>query len=420
MNALIPCVPVTEFRLPDYYDLLHRVNSMIVSGKANEFGSIHIRAAIPEQVPIRIGVRNRVLKNNKHITKKKYKLWLIKKETKDKQITGLYQVSLIDQASTTVNDFLTSVTQETDEKRTILSDLWEQIKVSTEQSPYIWEYATDNNDLLSEEFRGFPMKRMIEDTIVPFLPSGQAFGKIREPYAHYGKRGSSEPMHVEEMNLCSLNVLIAGEENHWLIVPEASRGKVQDLMSQTNRSLYRSHPNHYQCKTIMLSPEALCIAEIPFHQIIQKEGDLVVTLPGAFHQVINLGQNCTVSANFASQGWINYAVTHGYCYCKETCGPVNVGGPKLNLHEAQKLWNLTSNLHSKYDSLFKKRHRCELCLYCTDCLRNYKRHVKSHNQRTDILCKCGLTVLKNCHRSHLKSHWTSSACSALTLTHIKE
>ncbi|EFX63680.1 hypothetical protein DAPPUDRAFT_267963 [Daphnia pulex] len=62
-------------------------------------------------------------------------------------------------------------------------------------------------------------------------------------------------------------------------------------------------------KTMVLLPQELLVANIPFRTLKQLPGDYVITLPAGFHFVKNSGSNIAEATNYVSEDWVEHRKT---------------------------------------------------------------------------------------------------------------
>lgn len=57
----------------------------------------------------------------------------------------------------------------------------------------------------------------------------------------------------------------------------------------------------------MISPQYLNSNGVPVYRTVQKEGEFVITLPGAYHAGFSLGLNIAEANNLACESWLDHA-----------------------------------------------------------------------------------------------------------------
>ena len=59
----------------------------------------------------------------------------------------------------------------------------------------------------------------------------------------------------------------------------------------------------------------MCVLHVAW-QVIQEEGQFIITFPYGYHAGFNTGLNCAESTNFASVRWIEYGRKASQCLCR--------------------------------------------------------------------------------------------------------
>ncbi|GME36518.1 Aspartyl beta-hydroxylase [Neofusicoccum parvum] len=159
-----------------------------------------------------------------------------------------------------------------------------------------------------------------------------------------GSRKSSSPLHVEDAFLGSINLVLAGAPKVWLMVEPRFRAKLEERVRQhlvetdlesEEEGEYDEEDNEDQddeggdhrgeddqdndqdddlqydgpCsqfvrhQSSLLSPKLLDSWGIPYRIVVCEAGQMMVTLPGAYHEVVNAGPNMAMAINFAPSGW---------------------------------------------------------------------------------------------------------------------
>jgi hypothetical protein len=125
------------------------------------------------------------------------------------------------------------------------------------------------------------------------------------------------------MNLGSVNYLVAGAPKVWYCVPPSDYLAVVKLISKlfAGSTLVKTCPQAVMHKRFLIHPETLRENGITCSRVVQEQGDLIVTFPGAFHFGYNTAYNIAEATNFATHEW--YSGGHlqdswdvGQCTCK--------------------------------------------------------------------------------------------------------
>ena len=60
----------------------------------------------------------------------------------------------------------------------------------------------------------------------------------------------------------------------------------------------------------------MCVLHVACWQVLQEEGQFIITFPYGYHAGFNTGLNCAESTNFASVRWIEYGRKASQCLCR--------------------------------------------------------------------------------------------------------
>lgn len=146
-----------------------------------------------------------------------------------------------------------------------------------------------------------------------------------EPYT-----GSA--LHVEDAELGSLNLLVAGAPKIWLTVPPSESSKVEKLVrlhckKPNSRALAADRTKCSQAVRhahVLFAPSTLRKVGIAYRMRVQEADDLIVTAPGAYHQVINMGPSFAEAINHEPKD--SPDTRPGYKWCGQRRGQCgNVG-----------------------------------------------------------------------------------------------
>ncbi|KAA8611989.1 protein containing SET domain protein [Pyrenophora tritici-repentis] len=122
---------------------------------------------------------------------------------------------------------------------------------------------------------------------------------VNRPY-WYVSGGPNTPatLHIEDGNTGSANLLLAGAEKHWIIVPRSSADKLESCIREQYPAskLCSQFLRHHD---VIVGPRWLEARGIHYEIVCQKPGDLLVTLPGRiYHEVRNTGRNFAMAINY--------------------------------------------------------------------------------------------------------------------------
>ncbi|EFX68494.1 hypothetical protein DAPPUDRAFT_114527 [Daphnia pulex] len=96
------------------------------------------------------------------------------------------------------------------------------------------------------------------------------------------------------------------------------RKKVTALAEKKYPELYKDFPAADLHKNMVMLPQELLLANIPFRTPKQLPGDYVITLPEGLHFVINSGHSIAEATNYACDDWVKHRKTFPNCTCKQS------------------------------------------------------------------------------------------------------
>ncbi|KAF4310496.1 putative transcription factor jumonji aspartyl beta-hydroxylase protein [Botryosphaeria dothidea] len=142
---------------------------------------------------------------------------------------------------------------------------------------------------------------------------------INTPYSYIsGSQGSPAPLHVEDALLYSVNAVLTGASKLWLIIPPRARA---DLEARIRQNFEPTKPcsQFVRHQDIIIHPNLLEKWNIPYDIVRCKAGEVLVTVPGAYHEVLNSGANVAEAINFALDDWKGPGESYAWCQnCCET------------------------------------------------------------------------------------------------------
>ncbi|KAH0438426.1 JmjC domain-containing histone demethylation protein [Colletotrichum camelliae] len=186
-----------------------------------------------------------------------------------------------------------------------------------------WESVQDSNQLHTYLTCGPHLEHLLEPK--------RHYPGITTPYFYLAKDGGTcTPMHIEDAGLPSVNMVRWGSPKVWLIIEPGSSRRFEELVA--SKATSRKTSGHRQAlygrntcsqfirhSNILFSRETLNDWGIKYSIAVCKPGELIVTLPYTYHQVVNLGTNLAESTNVLWSG-IDLELTK-YSFCsKRRCG----------------------------------------------------------------------------------------------------
>ncbi|KAF2728548.1 transcription factor jumonji, partial [Polyplosphaeria fusca] len=121
---------------------------------------------------------------------------------------------------------------------------------------------------------------------------------VNTPYWYISRRENTPAtLHIEDGDLGSVNLVLAGAPKIWLFIPACEKGRLEDCMGQLygrRRSNCSQHIRHYNA---LISPSLLEEWGIAYHLDCCLPGEMIITRRNTYHQVLNMGQNVAESVN---------------------------------------------------------------------------------------------------------------------------
>lgn len=122
--------------------------------------------------------------------------------------------------------------------------------------------------------------------------------------------------HTEDMNLLSINYLHAGAPKYWYAIAAQDAKRFESLAESRFIHASQECKEFLRHKRYLLSPAVLKKAGVPYTTQIQRPGEAMLTMPGAYHFGINLGFNVAEATNFAVPEWIDHGQEARICMCR--------------------------------------------------------------------------------------------------------
>ena len=161
---------------------------------------------------------------------------------------------------------------------------------------------------------------------------------VNTAYLYFGMWKTTFAWHTEDMDLHSINYLHHGEAKFWYTIPPEFHKRFERMAIGLFPNMVKECPAFLRHKTCLISPNILRQNSIPYNkvrhcnvfddsvellhlnplssQIVQKEGEIMITFPMGYHAGFNTGFNIAESTNFATERWVEYGKRCVRCYCR--------------------------------------------------------------------------------------------------------
>ena len=106
--------------------------------------------------------------------------------------------------------------------------------------------------------------------------------------------------------LFSINFAHWGSPKQWYCIPESDREKFDQVVKQKYKLLIKNDPNVLLDVITMISPAYLQQQGVTVYKTLQKPGEFILTLPGAYHAGFSTGLNIGEAGNFAAKNWFDF------------------------------------------------------------------------------------------------------------------
>ena len=143
---------------------------------------------------------------------------------------------------------------------------------------------------------------------------------VTSPYLYWGSWRALFAWHTEDYDLYSVNYLHFGAPKTWYAIAPEHRARFETAALSAAPELFHACPEFLRHKELLLSPQLLRSAGVPFTRITQRAREFVITAPGAYHAGFNHGFNCAESTNFATPAWIPVGAKARSCCCQGARG----------------------------------------------------------------------------------------------------
>ena len=181
------------------------------------------------------------------------------------------------------------------------------------EKEYTFQYVQNfdqPNSVLNPEFSNFQWTQAQNLGILGDHPG------INTPWLFLGQSKSLFPFHLEDGNLQSLNIMLAGAPKLWFGVRNADIDKVEQLLRNSQEAVHC--PAFFRHKRHFIDLSLFHDNFIPIYSCIQEPGDIIVT--NSFHQGVNLGFNVNWAVNIFGGTPLEYQRARNGSHCPSRPG----------------------------------------------------------------------------------------------------
>ena len=179
---------------------------------------------------------------------------------------------------------------------------------------------------------GVPWNMDALQTLLDLVPAD--IGGVTRPMLYFGQWKASFCVHVEDMNLSSINYIHAGHPKQWYALAPADHTKFEQLAATLYHQLQSTCHEFLRHKHVLLKPSKLRERGLVVRSTVQREGEFIVTWPCSYHQGYNLGFNIAESVNFATEEWIEWGLKADVCQCRKHSVKIDVDESAHSTHSA--------------------------------------------------------------------------------------
>ena len=139
---------------------------------------------------------------------------------------------------------------------------------------------------------------------------------INKSWLYLGSYSSLFIAHCEDYDFPGINFLHSGKSKIWYGVPPAYHNKFEEMCQNIWPEQFKKCPAFLRHKEFMVAPHILKENGVPYYRVEQKEGEIVVVAPSAYHFGFNSGWNIAEAVNFANLRWLPFGEKAVNCHCK--------------------------------------------------------------------------------------------------------
>lgn len=122
--------------------------------------------------------------------------------------------------------------------------------------------------------------------------------------------------------MLSCNINIYGHEKDWTGISSKYYTRLEDELAPFLGAESKVCSKFLRHKNMIVTDQFLRDRSIPFTKTAQKEGEIIITLPGGLHFGHNNGFNKCIAHNLTTKRWLSFGIDSKLCWC--TARRVNI------------------------------------------------------------------------------------------------
>lgn len=172
--------------------------------------------------------------------------------------------------------------------------------------PYNTIVSNENKSLIKsflEEYNYWSLSTIHYETnsLFQFLKEekNSQISGLTLPWIYSGMLFSTFCWHVEDLYMYSLNYMYYGKPKIWYSVSHKEKEKLDLFIKNKNLTIKNDKDNILHQLILMVDPKELIENGIKIFRTIQNPGELIFTLPKAYHAGFSIGFNISEAVNLA-------------------------------------------------------------------------------------------------------------------------
>lgn len=194
--------------------------------------------------------------------------------------------------------------------------MWSSICSNATKKPAINPvYTTEWQDSRIQQNDVWNINKFTENhSIINVNPVCDRIPRVQSSYVIVGMQNTWFCAHKEDHDMASMNILLEGAPKIWYILPQTEAAKFENLFNELLGKLKRRLcPTVLRHKCFIIPPWILAKNGIKFTKHIQRPGEVMLTMYGAYHFGFIAGLNVCEAANIISPRFLQFFSTAKLC-----------------------------------------------------------------------------------------------------------